>query len=170
MIRRYRPDDAQGTWDVFFAAVRIGAAGHYSEQELIDWVASDQMSQGWSDWLDRHITFVGEPDSTVDNTDSAVTGFFMLERDGYLNMAFVRPDMRRTGLAGQLYAAILAEARMLHLPRMTVIASRLATPFLRRLGWVVDDAPPLRHGHPILPRDPADPPIEWTLKLDLTYD
>lgn len=170
MIRRFRPADAQGTWDVFFAAVRIGAAGHYTEQELIDWVATDQMPADWGDWLHRHVTTVGTSDRDVRSTDTTVTGFFMLERDGYLNMAFVRPEYRRTGLAGQLYAAILTEARALRLPRLTVIASRLATPFFRRLGWVDDPAPPPRDGHPILPANPDDPPMEWALKLDLTYD
>lgn len=162
MIRRFQPTDARGTWGVFFRAVRIGAAGHYTEQELIDWVPSDQMPADWGDWLDRHITFVGL-------TEERITGFFMLERDGYLNMAFVLPEYRRSGLAGQLYAAILAEARALALPQMTVIASRLATPFFRRAGWVDDPAPPPRDGHPILPADPTDPPIEWTLKVDLVY-
>ena len=142
MIRRFRPGDAQGTWDVFFAAVRIGAAGHYTEQELIDWAPVDQMPADWGDWLHRHITYVAEPDSTVGSSDTPVTGFFMLERNGYLNMAFVAPEHRRNGLAGQLYAAILADAKALRLPRLTVIASRLATPFFRRAGWVDDPDPP----------------------------
>jgi putative acetyltransferase len=163
MIRRYQSGDAHGTWEVFYSAVRIGAAGHYTEQELIDWAPSDQIEAGWGDWLDRHITVVGD-------TDGQITGFFMLERDGYLNMAFVRPDKRRTGLALQLYQAILTEARALAMPQMTVMASRLATPFFRRAGWVDDDNPPPRDGHPILPADLNDPPIEWALKLELTYD
>lgn len=170
MIRRFQPGDAVGTWDVFFAAVRIGAAGHYTEQELIDWAPSDQMPTGWGDWLDRHITYVGISDTPVDQPDTQVTGFFMLERDGYLNMAFMRPDMRRSGLAQQIYAAILTDAQALRQPRLTVISSRLATPFFRRAGWVDDpDAPP-REGHPVLPANPHDPPIEWALKLDLACD
>lgn len=168
MIRRFQPSDAQGTWDVFFAAVRIGAAGHYTAQELIDWVPSDQMPDDWGDWLDRHVTYVGESDTSVGFFDTAVTGFFMLERDGYLNMAFVLPKYRRTGLAPQIYAAILAEAQALHIPRLTVWASRLAMPFFRRAGWVDDPSPPPRDPHPILSDDPQ--PIEWALKLDLAYD
>lgn len=85
------------------------------------------MPEGWGDWLDRNITYVGESDSTV-------TGFFMLEPDGYLNMAFVLPAYRRSGLAHQLYAAILTEAQARQMPRMVVRASRLAMPFFRRQG------------------------------------
>lgn len=178
MIRRFQPDDAQGTWDVFFAAVRIGAAGHYAAQELIDWVPSDQMPVDWGDWLDRNITYVGVSDTAVgfsDNSvksvglpDNTVTGFFMLERDGYLNMAFVRPDLRRSGLAQQIYAIILADAQALRLPRLTVWASRLAMPFFRWAGWVDDPDPPPRDPHPIPSNSPQ--PIEWALKLDLNHD
>jgi putative acetyltransferase len=168
MIRAFRPADAAGTWRVFYDAVRIGAAGHYTETELIDWAPSDQMPDGWGAWLHQHVTYVGESDGTVENPDTRIIGFFMLEGDGYLNMAFVSPDYRGSGLAQQLYAAILAEAQALALPRMTVIASRMFAPFLRRAGWVDDPDPPPRDGHPILPADPKDPPIEWTLKLDLT--
>lgn len=168
MIRRFQPGDARGTWDVFFAAVRIGAAGHYTAQELIDWVPSDQMPVHWGDWLNRHVTCVGVSDTDVGLPDTCVTGFFMLERDGYLNMAFVRPDLRRSGLAQQIYASILTEAQALRLPRLTVWASRLAMPFFRRAGWVDDPDPPPRDPHPITSDSPQ--PIEWALKLDLNHD
>ena len=117
------------------------------------------MPEGWSDWLDRNITYVGESDSTV-------TGFFMLEPDGCLNMAFVLPAYRRSGLAHQLYAAILAEARLRDMPRMVVWASRLAMPFFRRQGWEDDASPPPREPHPIPSTDAQ--PIEWALKIELT--
>ena len=158
VIRRFQPGDADGTWAVFFTAVRIGAAGHYTAQELIDWAPSDQMPDGWGEWLDVHITYVGLSDTTV-------TGFFMVEADGYLNMAFVLPQMRRTGLAHQIYAAILAEARARQMPRMTVWASRLAMPFFRRAGWQDDPDPAPRDPHPIRSDDPQ--PIEWALKIEL---
>lgn len=164
-IRRFQSDDAVGCWDVFFAAVRIGAAGHYTAQELFDWAPSDQMLDGWGPWLDKHVTYVGLSDSSVERPDTTVTGFFMLERDGYLNMAFVLPDFRRSGLAQQLYGAILTEAQAMRLPCLTVWASRLSMPFFRRLGWVDDPDPPPRDPHPIKSNDPL--PIEWALKLDL---
>ena len=165
MIRRFQPGDAMGTWDVFYAAVRIGAAGHYTEQELIDWAASDQMPDGWGPWLDKHVTYVGISDSTVGQSDIAITGFFMLERDGYLNMAFVLPAYRRSGLAQQIYSAILTEAQALRMPHLTVWASRLAMPFFRRLGWQDDPDPAPRDPHPIPSSDAQ--PMEWALKIDL---
>ena len=134
MIRRYRPEDAQACRSVFVMAVRIGAAGRYSAEERSDWVKDPAMPDGWADWPHTHITDVAEGDDALD-------GFFMLERSGYLNMAFVRPQAMGTGLADALYGAILAEAHDLGLPGLhvlaglPVLASRCAQSFVRRHGW-----------------------------------
>jgi len=160
IIRRFALADAQPCWDVFFAAVRVGAAGHYTQAELIDWVAEDVMSEGWGGWLHRHFTVVAE-DAT------RVVGFFMLEADGYLNMAFVHPDFHRQGVGHALYEAVLAKARSQQMPVLTVWASRLFAPFLRRAGWVADAAPPPREPHPIIGDGPK--PIEYALKLEMSH-
>jgi putative acetyltransferase len=158
IIRRFQPGDAKPTWDVFFAAVRIGAADHYTEAELIDWVADDTMPDDWGDWLARHFTVVAEDAGRV-------VGFFMLEADGYLNMTFVLPAYRRTGVASQLLDAVMARARAQAMPRLTVWASRLGARFLAKHGWVIDPAPPPRAPHPI-PSGTAEP-LEYAMKFDL---
>ncbi|MEZ5778407.1 MAG: GNAT family N-acetyltransferase [Paracoccaceae bacterium] len=158
LIRRFRPEDAGATRTVFFKAVREGAADHYRTEQLIEWAPSPDMPDGWGEWLDRNFTVVAEHGGLV-------VGFFMLEPSGYLNMAFVLPAWRRTGLADRLYAAILAEARAQRMPRMTVWASRLACRFLARHGWVIDTDPPPRAGHPV-PTDDAEP-LDYPMKLDL---
>ncbi|MCB2129685.1 MAG: GNAT family N-acetyltransferase [Rhodobacteraceae bacterium] len=157
-IRRFALTDAAATHDVFFQAVRIGAAEHYRESDLTDWAPSPEMPDGWGEWLDRHFTVVADQDGTI-------CGFFMLEATGYLNMAFVRPDYRRTGLADRLYDAILAEARARKMPHLTVWASRLFRPFLARKGWLPDDDPPPLAGHPV-PTDGPEP-IDFAMRLVL---
>jgi N-acetylglutamate synthase-like GNAT family acetyltransferase len=52
------------------------------------------------------------------------------------------------GTADALYAAILAEAKALNLPRLTALASRYFQGFLARRGW--HPAPGFQHEH----RDP----------------
>ncbi|WP_347312965.1 GNAT family N-acetyltransferase [Defluviimonas sp. SAOS-178_SWC] len=158
-LRRFRPGDAAETREVFWEAVRIGAADHYTEAQLADWVADPEMPDDWGDWLDRHFTVVAEDES------GRIAGFFMLEASGYLNMAFVRPEWRQTGLADRLHAAILAEARAQGMPRLTVWASRLARRFLARHGWTLDSEPPPLSGHPV-PTGDAEP-IDVAMKLDL---
>lgn len=158
MIRRFRLSDAQATRDVFVAAVQVGAAGRYSPQELADWMPAPAMPADWGPWLDRHITFVAEA--------GQLTGFMMVEASGYLNMAFVRPEVMGKGIADALYAAILAEARALHLPRMTVLASRYAQSFFGRHGWRM--APELTDLPGLDPaQGPDDNPMNRAMALDL---
>lgn len=145
MARAVRPfvaDDAAATHAVFVRAVREGAASRYSLAERDDWLPDPTMPDDWGDWLAEHITLVA-------TEGGAVTGFFMLERDGYLNMAFVLPECMGKGTADALYAALLPVARDLGLSRMTTLASRFAQGFFRRHGW---------HPAPDLPpRDGQDP-------------
>lgn len=109
------------------AAVRIGAAGRYTAAELLEWLPDPAMPDDWGDWLAEHLTFVAE--------DGLLTGFMMLERSGYLNMAFVLPGQMGKGTADALYAALLAEARTLAPIRLTTLASRYSQSFLARHGW-----------------------------------
>ena len=156
-IRRYRPEDALATRKVFVDAVRIGAAGRYSEAERADWVPDPALPEGWSDWLAGHVTVVADEDGQV-------TGFFMLEADGYLNMAFVRPDRMGKGLADRLYTALLDEARAIGLTRLNVLASRYAQGFFRRHGWVA--APDFAHAGLDERQGPGDNPLNRPMKLD----
>lgn len=127
MIRRFRPEDAQGCRDVFVAAVQVGVAGRYSPDERAAWLKDPAMPAGYADWLASHITFVAE--------EGTIQGFMMLEGSGYLNLAFVRPEQMGKGLADALYAAVLTEARALGLRRLHVLASRYAMGFFARHGW-----------------------------------
>lgn len=128
MIRPFRAEDAIATRDVFVAAVQQGARGRYTPAELLDWLPDPTMPPDWGPWLGRHVTFVAE-------VKGRVAGFMMLERSGYLNMAFVLPQYMGTGLAASLYAAILDQARLLAPVRLTVLASRYAQGFFTRHGW-----------------------------------
>jgi putative acetyltransferase len=139
-IRSFAPPDGPGCWAVFLAAVRIGARDHYSPAELAEWVSDDSYPPDYADWLAGHITFVAEQ-------GGAIVGFVMMHRDGYLDLLFVLPNQRRTGLAGRLCDALLPPAQALGLMRMTVKASRLAAPFFARRGWrsatTTDDTIPI---------------------------
>jgi putative acetyltransferase len=158
MIRRFTVSDAQATRDVFVAAVQIGALGRYDAAERAKWLPDPTMPATWAAWLDGHFTLVAESDG--------VAGFMMLERSGYLNMAYVRPDQMGKGVADALYAGILTEARALHLPRLTVLASRYAQGFFARHGWRL--APELTDLPGLDPRQgPGDNPMNRAMVLDL---
>lgn len=159
VIRPFRPDDAQPLRAVFVRSVREGAASLYTQDELRDWLPDPAMPEGWGDWLGEHLTLVAEDGERI-------TGFMMLERDGYLNMAFVLPEVMGKGTADRLYAAILALARDLGLARLTVFASRHARRFFARHGWHPAPDLPLPDGmDPALTR--GDNPVTLGMALDL---
>jgi putative acetyltransferase len=127
-VRPYADADAQPLHDLFRQATRYGAEGHYTIAELEDWAGPPDLPETWAQRHADNITLVAE-------ADGRITGYMMMHPDGYLDMAFVRPDRRRTGTAPRLYDAILAEARARNLPRLTVLASRLMERFLLKRGW-----------------------------------
>ncbi len=158
MIRPYRPEDAPGLRQVFVRAVREGAASRYTPEEIARWLPDPAMPAGWGDWLGAHLTFVAE--------EGALQGFMMLERDGYLNMAFVLPEVMGTGVADALLAEVLGAARGLGLTRLSVLASRHAQGFFRRHGWRLAPELPPRKG--LDPRQgPNDNPMNRPMALDL---
>lgn len=159
LVRPFRAEDAGPTRRVFARAVLEGTGDRYTDAERAAWLPDPAMPDGWGDWLARHICLVSED-------RDGITGFMLLERDGYLNMAYVLPDRMGTGTADALHAAILAEARALHLPRLTTLASRYAQGFFRRHGWqLAPDLPPRDRQDPL--QGPQDNPVHRPMALVL---
>ncbi len=127
IIRAYQPEDADALAQIFFDAVRIGAAAHYSTDQLAAWAPLRPSAQVWSARLEGLTTWVAVTDRPL--------GFMSMRGDGYLDLAFVAPEQRGRGLGHALHAAVLAEARTRALPRLTVEASLAAHSFFVRLGW-----------------------------------
>ena len=129
-LRRFAPECALRCFDVFRDAVHNGSAPHYDEAQRYAWLPEGPPGDGWLTRLGAARTWVGE-----DARD--LQGFIALQPGGYLDMIFVRPAMRRSGLAVDLHDAMLKDARTLGLGRLTTHASLLARPFFERQGWDV---------------------------------
>lgn len=127
-LRPYTAADAAPLHALFRQATRYGAEGHYTIAELEDWAGPPDLPPTWAQRHADNITLVAEKDGQI-------TGYMMMHPDGHLDMAFVRPDRRRTGTAALLYDAMLDTARSRGLPQMTVLASRLMERFLQKRGW-----------------------------------
>ena len=128
-VRAFRPDDAPAVRQVFFRAVREGAAARYSETERLAWAPDAAVPEGWADWLSGMATFVAEE-------EGGITGFMALDGAGHLEMAFVLPERMGRGVARMLLAEVLAQARRRGHRRLTTEASHLARSFFLRHGWV----------------------------------
>ncbi len=126
-IRGFAPEDAAGCASVYYTAVQDGAAPHYTAAQRDAWAPKVPEPGPLAERLGSQSCFVAD--------DGAIVGFMSLRNDGYVDMAFVAPQLRGSGVAQQLYAAVLNAARIAGMRHMTTQASYLARPFFERLGW-----------------------------------
>ncbi|MBB1511025.1 GNAT family N-acetyltransferase [Tessaracoccus sp. MC1627] len=130
-LRPYRDLDAEPTWQVFHAAVRVTARGDYTPEQLEAWSPDEVDLEVWGRRRAQAWTLVAvEGDRVV--------GFSDLTDDGVLDMLFVHPDAGGQGVARLLVTAVLVEARRRGLARVVTHASRTARPAFERFGFVVE--------------------------------
>lgn len=116
--------------EIFFRAVRIGAAGAYSEAQRAAWAGAQPYAEGWSTRLDGLLTLVAD-------AGEGPLGFMSVrESDGYLDLAFVQPELRGQGVAAAIYAVLENRMRAGKVARLHTHASHMAKPFFERQGWV----------------------------------
>jgi putative acetyltransferase len=130
-IREATLDDVGALAGIFYRAVRVGAAPFYSEAERFAWAAQHPSVDQWTKRLDGLLTLVAQD-------ETGIAGFMSMRMsDGYLDLAFVEPDLRGTGVAVQIYAVLENRARAAGLTKLHSDASHMFKPVLQRLGWDV---------------------------------
>jgi putative acetyltransferase len=117
-----------GLASLLHQAVHEGAAGCYDAAQRRAWSPRVRSAEAMADRLEGQICIVAED-------PRGLAGFFTLTKKGTIDLAYVRPDRMGDGLAGQIYARILQEARRLDLLRLRVEASELARRFFAKRGW-----------------------------------
>jgi len=127
-IRRFRPEDTAATARLFHDAVHQGTRAFYTEAQRKAWAPAVPETDSWRDRLTGQSVFVAE-------LEGKIAGFMTLRDDGYIDLAFVAPDLTRRGIARELYRAIEAEAAKMDLQRLYAHASHVARPFFERQGW-----------------------------------
>ena len=127
-IRDGGTEDAEICHRVYVDAVRNGTAPHYSRAEALAWAPSGETGA----WMAQRLA-VGT--SWVAERDARAQGFLTVTPDGHLDLFFVRPEWRRSGMADALYQAMMGWAGQRGITRMTTDASHLARAFLERRGW-----------------------------------
>lgn len=130
-IRPYQATDRAAAHHVYFRAVREGAAAHYPADELAAWARSPEPDLSQPDKLADQWCYVSEEAGKV-------TGFFSMDQTGYLDMAFVLPEVMGNGTAAALYDTVMARAKAAGLTHFTVRASHQSHRFLSRRGWHLD--------------------------------
>jgi len=128
--RRFREEDAPATAALFHASVHGLAKARYDQAQREAWAPQVPETTAWLQRLRGQSAFVAE-------RDGGIVGFMTLRPDGYLDLAFVAPEVARQGIASRLYCAIEGEAAALGHTRLHAEASHLARPFFERQGWRV---------------------------------
>lgn len=131
ILRSYRPTDAIGLASLYHRAVREGAASKYDDAQRVAWSPDVPTHEGWRARVEEAMTVVAE-------RDRALLGFMTLDiGTGFLDFAYVAPEVMGKGVAGALYAMIEGRARVRGHTRLETEASLLAEPFFIRQGWRV---------------------------------
>lgn len=130
-VRRYRPEDRTATARVFYLAVHEGTGETYTEEQRHGWARSLLPDLSTPDPREGQDCWVSEEGSRI-------TGFMALDRTGYLDMAFVLPEVMGKGHAQALYDVLLAHAHQTGLSRLTVRASPFSRRFLEKQRWHLD--------------------------------
>lgn len=131
IIRPYRVADAIGLASLYHRAVREGASAKYDAAQREAWSPCPPTSEGWRARVEEACTIVAE-------RDGRLLGFMTLDLEtGYLDFAYVAPEVMGQGVASALYAVIEGRARVHGHLRLETEASLLAEPFFRRNGWRV---------------------------------
>jgi putative acetyltransferase len=131
--RPYNATDRVACMAVFYRAVREGAVHLYTPEQCAAWAPTampdlslpDKLLEQWC-----HVSVEG----------GAITGFMSLRPDGYLDMAFVLPEVMGKGHSAALYDALLRHAQQAGMGRLWLHASHFARRFFGRRGWQVDRA------------------------------
>ena len=112
-----------------FAAVREGPSP-YTQAQRAAWVPAPREGAAWTERLSAQHVVVAEG-------EDGPLGFMSLAKGGYVDLAYVVPHARGTGLFRRLYEAVEAEARARGETRLTTHASLMAEPAFAAVGFAV---------------------------------
>jgi putative acetyltransferase len=129
-VREFVDDDVGGTGQVFFDAVRFGAAEYYDDRQRTAWAEKVPDDDEWRKRLQSQYVLVAE-------LNTRLVGFMTLDVYGHIDLAFVVPDLIGKGIARALYERVEAEALRLGIKMLDTEASYLAQRFFKRQGWSV---------------------------------
>ncbi len=127
-IRKGTPNDRDAIFNVFYQAVRQGAARFYSEKQRAAWAPKSEPDQTPKN--DHLLRWVAE-------RDGKIIGFIAVTPTGYIDLSFVSPEWMGRGVAQALYDELLEWAHRARLSELTSHASHFAKRFFEKQGWHV---------------------------------
>lgn len=129
MIRTATPSDYDALGAVMFTAIRTGPSPYTDAQRRV-WNSAPHAGAGWHAKLAAQFVVIAK-------TNADLTGFMTMRPDGYLDLAYIVPAARGSGLFRALYAAVEAQAKTLGLHHIWVHASLMAQAPFAAMGFQV---------------------------------
>lgn len=129
MIRIADKADFDALGRVMFDAVRSGPSP-YNVAQREAWIGEPPSGVAWHEKLAAQFVVAGFVAGTP-------VGFMTLRLDGYLDLAYIIPAARGSGMFQRLYARIEPHALSRGIPRLWVHASLMAQPAFANLGFRV---------------------------------
>jgi putative acetyltransferase len=139
-VRRFKFGDEPALFRVFHSAVRIVAARHYTQAQVVAWAPDDLDPALWCARMRSIAPFVVE-------AGNEIVGYADVQASGTIDHFFVSAWHQRQGIGAMLMQRIHAEAAALGICQLTSDVSRTAEPFFSRFGFaVVERRLPERRG------------------------
>ncbi|MEY3634554.1 MAG: putative N-acetyltransferase YafP [Pseudomonadota bacterium] len=123
------PADYAELADVIFDAVRNGPS-LYTEAQRAAWMPERRSG---AEWVSRLVA----KDILLGRDGNRILGFMSIERGGYIDFAYIRPEAQGTGLFRRLFNGVEVHARATHEVRLWVHASLRAQPAFAAVGFRV---------------------------------
>lgn len=130
-VRTATADDYDLLGHVMFRAIHEGASP-YSEAQRVAWMPKANSGSAWASRLEATCVVVAEQ-------NGAIAGFMNIDGDGYIDLAFLLPAARGTGLFGEMLSAVTRHAVAQNLCELRTHASLMAQPAFARFGFVVTE-------------------------------
>lgn len=129
-IRTAGAADAPACFAVYVDAIRGGTGGKYTRRQALAWAPEGDAGDWLAARLECGVTWIAVSERRAE-------GFLNVTPLGHLDLFFIRPEARASGLAAALHDRLMAWAQARALPRLTTDASHLARSFLEKHGWRV---------------------------------
>ncbi len=129
-IRKYREEDAQTTWELFFNTVRNINRQDYNEQQLQAWAPASMDPFIWNKRMLDIDPFIAE-------VDGIIVGYADLQNDGLIDHFFCHQNYQRQGVGRALMLHLLHEGKKRGIKHYFSQVSITARPFFEHFGFKV---------------------------------
>ncbi|MGO4852573.1 GNAT family N-acetyltransferase [Phaeovulum sp. W22_SRMD_FR3] len=151
VLRRAVAADADGLAQVMFRAIHA-APSPYTKAERAAWLPQPHAGPDWAARLAAQTVVVAQG-------RAGILGFLSLDTEGYVDLAFILPEARGSGLFRALHSQIEAEAWAAGLPRLYTHASLMAEPAFRACGYRLLEREGVARGDQVLRRALMEKPL-----------